>query len=29
MCLIETPEGLNIGLISSFATYARVNESAC
>lgn len=26
MCPIETPEGQNIGLISSLATYARVNE---
>ncbi|HJW13688.1 MAG TPA: DNA-directed RNA polymerase subunit beta, partial [Thermoanaerobaculia bacterium] len=26
MCPIETPEGPNIGLISSLATYARVNE---
>lgn len=25
-CPIETPEGQNIGLISSLATYARVNE---
>ena len=26
MCPIETPEGQNIGLISSLATYAKVNE---
>ncbi len=26
VCPIETPEGPNIGLISSFTTYARVNE---
>jgi len=26
ICPIETPEGPNIGLISSLATYARVNE---
>ena len=26
MCPIETPEGPNIGLINSFATYARINE---
>jgi DNA-directed RNA polymerase subunit beta len=26
MCPIETPEGPNIGLITSLATYARVNE---
>jgi len=26
MCPIETPEGPNIGLISSLTTYARVNE---
>ena len=26
MCPIETPEGPNIGLIGSLATYARVNE---
>ena len=26
LCPIETPEGQNIGLISSLATYARVNE---
>ncbi|MBI3997583.1 MAG: DNA-directed RNA polymerase subunit beta [Armatimonadetes bacterium] len=26
MCPIETPEGPNIGLISSLATYARVND---
>ena len=26
MCPIETPEGPNIGLIGSFATYARINE---
>lgn len=26
MCPIETPEGPNIGLISSLCTYARVNE---
>ncbi len=26
MCPVETPEGPNIGLISSLATYARVNE---
>jgi len=26
VCPIETPEGPNIGLISSMATYARVNE---
>ena len=25
MCPIETPEGPNIGLIGSLATYARVN----
>lgn len=26
MCPIETPEGPNIGLIASLATYARINE---
>ncbi|MBQ8165719.1 MAG: DNA-directed RNA polymerase subunit beta, partial [Lachnospiraceae bacterium] len=26
MCPIETPEGPNIGLINSIATYARINE---
>ena len=26
MCPIETPEGPNIGLIGSLATYARVNS---
>ncbi|GFP26176.1 DNA-directed RNA polymerase subunit beta, partial [Candidatus Hakubella thermalkaliphila] len=26
MCPIETPEGPNIGLIGSLATYARVNQ---
>jgi len=26
ICPIETPEGPNIGLINSFATYARVNQ---
>src|SRR5215468_11190585 len=26
ICPIETPEGLNIGLINSLATYARVNK---
>ncbi len=26
MCPIETPEGPNIGLISSLSTYARINE---
>src|SRR5699024_5072782 len=26
ICPIETPEGPNIGLIASLATYARVNE---
>ena len=26
MCQIETPEGPNIGLINSLATYARINE---
>ena len=26
LCPIETPEGPNIGLISSMATYARINE---
>ena len=26
ICPIETPEGPNIGLIGSLATYARVNE---
>src|SRR5690606_16688862 len=26
MCPIETPEGPNIGLISSLSTYARVND---
>ncbi len=26
LCPIETPEGPNIGLISSLATYARINE---
>ena len=26
ICPIETPEGQNIGLIASFASYARVNE---
>ena len=26
VCPIETPEGPNIGLISSLATYARINE---
>ena len=31
MCPIETPEGQNIGLISSLATFAKVNEygSSC
>ncbi len=28
MCPIETPEGPNIGLIGSLATYARINRSA-
>ena len=28
MCPIETPEGPNIGLITSLATYARVNITA-
>ncbi len=28
ICPIETPEGRNIGLITSLATYARVNEYA-
>ena len=28
MCPIETPEGPNIGLINSLATYARVNSTA-
>src|SRR5450432_5493 len=28
ICPIETPEGPNIGLINSLATYARVNQSA-
>ena len=27
MCPIETPEGPNIGLINSLASYARINES--
>ena len=27
MCPIETPEGPNIGLINSLATYARINQS--
>ena len=27
MCPIETPEGPNIGLINSFASFARLNES--
>src|SRR5881296_1498969 len=27
ICPIETPEGPNIGLISSLSTYARINES--
>ena len=26
MCPVETPEGQNIGLISSLSTYARINE---
>lgn len=26
ICPIETPEGQNIGLINSLATYARVND---
>ena len=26
MCPIETPEGPNIGLINSLASYARVNQ---
>lgn len=26
MCPIETPEGPNIGLITSLATFARINE---
>src|SRR2546428_7850875 len=26
MCPIETPEGPNIGLISSMSTYARIND---
>src|SRR3989442_13683378 len=26
MCPIETPEGPNIGLITSLSTYARINE---
>ena len=26
VCPIETPEGPNIGLINSLATYARTNE---
>ena len=26
ICPIETPEGPNIGLIGSLATYARINE---
>ena len=26
MCPVETPEGANIGLINSLATYARINE---
>jgi len=26
ICPIETPEGPNIGLISSMSTYARINE---
>ena len=26
MCPVETPEGLNIGLINSLASYARINE---
>ena len=28
ICPIETPEGPNIGLISSLASYARINDSA-
>ena len=26
MCPVETPEGPNIGLITSLATYAKVSE---
>ena len=26
MCPIETPEGPNIGLINSLASYAKINE---
>ena len=26
MCPVETPEGPNIGLIASLATYARINS---
>ena len=26
ICPIETPEGPNIGLITSLATYARIND---
>ena len=29
MCPIETPEGPNIGLINSLATFARVNKYGC
>ena len=29
ICPIETPEGPNIGLIGSLATYARLNEYGC
>ena len=29
MCPIETPEGPNIGLINSLASYARINEYGC
>ena len=27
ICPIETPEGQNVGLISSLSTYARVNQA--
>ncbi len=26
ICVVETPEGANVGLVLNFATYARVNE---
>ena len=28
ICPVETPEGPNIGLISSLASFARINEYA-